>query len=741
MPTCRTITFISLWLLLITALEGSVIVRAIPTNGERVELGEFDSYVHFTAMATNLSSETAILSMSGIPDVATSSGKGFSNFTQMLSKDSDGVSRISGSETRKTVIASDSENSNGRIWFSGWGKQEGISFNYEVDSVSGMLFVYAGGYSTECGQASLSVDFSNGDSAKASYSAAGKGLWGARFEIIWHGREPGDQVRIQFENIPNKNSGSSGLVAVGAQKGTQNYQLGVADTFKQEAEGISFFALESFHRIRSIVAPEATTATPSTRFVENHIEVSTDTWVYQFSPSGRQIFKATSNSKMMAPTLQNSLGATPSSWKRHELEHNLEAKTKALAREAFGISYQSNAEVIVKRELILSSTTSRNDRNHFLGRTCVLLKDPNSRSSTIIMYTAEGQPIRLETTAQNESAQHNKELLRKGVAMALITGLQPQEPALRLSTFYAPTEHRFHVSSLSFHGENFLNPSDQANPYEPDHFDLRHSDLVDTDAYVKSSDYKMWCYRWWELYGGSNGIRGNWNSEQQTWGRSNISTDGPHNLEKYTLAGRQPSETRLHRYSDDSVAEVPFDTGAQLSTKFYEDLEASHVSVITTHMGTIDDTFKFQQKQDIWLKLHTRKDPGLGSGNLRHLFLQGCSSMNYLVESDHDFNNLFSDWINDHVAAGIRTISGFDGGATFCDRNGWRYFGRYNKGDSLTDSFFLGDLDETHENNPLTIAYGPTQEAAFKTLVDGRFETEATIATWAVVSIWQDYEL
>jgi len=61
------------------------------------------------------------------------------------------------------------------------------------------------------------------------------------------------------------------------------------------------------------------------------------------------------------------------------------------------------------------------------------------------------------------------------------------------------------------------------------------------------------------------------------------------------------------------------------------------------------------------------------------------------------------------------------------------------KGDCITDSWLLATMDEYYVNDPATIAYGPSRDAAFQTLMNGRFTVEPTTSIWAAASIWQDY--
>jgi len=61
---------------------------------------------------------------------------------------------------------------------------------------------------------------------------------------------------------------------------------------------------------------------------------------------------------------------------------------------------------------------------------------------------------------------------------------------------------------------------------------------------------------------------------------------------------------------------------------------------------------------------------------------------------------------------GLRTVCGADGEAALWDRGGWRFFGHYNKGESISDSRAFAMLDEFVDNCPATAAYGKTTSEA-----------------------------
>ena len=98
--------------------------------------------------------------------------------------------------------------------------------------------------------------------------------------------------------------------------------------------------------------------------------------------------------------------------------------------------------------------------------------------------------------------------------------------------------------------------------------------------------------------------------------------------------------------------------------------------------------------------------------------------------------HLVQTWIERTPVDGVRTVCGGDGGNTGVDRGGWRYFGYYNKGESISDSWAFSVLDEYIENCPVTAAYGSTTREALGTLFTGRFTDQRAEAKAVAISLW-----
>jgi hypothetical protein len=121
-------------------------------------------------------------------------------------------------------------------------------------------------------------------------------------------------------------------------------------------------------------------------------------------------------------------------------------------------------------------------------------------------------------------------------------------------------------------------------------------------------------------------------------------------------------------------------------------------------------------------------------GRLRHLFLETCSTMNWLNSYRDDPVTLVEDFMNSHVADGVRTIGGFDGGRVGGQVTGWRFFGHYHAGESISQSWFAMGLEEYDCNVPIMVAYGTDEEDAAGVLFDGRFTARRGRTGWAVAA-------
>jgi hypothetical protein len=99
-----------------------------------------------------------------------------------------------------------------------------------------------------------------------------------------------------------------------------------------------------------------------------------------------------------------------------------------------------------------------------------------------------------------------------------------------------------------------------------------------------------------------------------------------------------------------------------------------------------------------------------------------------------EYQNLFSDWMNGHVADGIRTICGTDGSYAGTESDGFRFFQYYHQGDTISQAWFNMQLNINSENVPVVVAYGKTEEEAASTLFNWRFTKERAGTGWVVAA-------
>jgi hypothetical protein len=179
--------------------------------------------------------------------------------------------------------------------------------------------------------------------------------------------------------------------------------------------------------------------------------------------------------------------------------------------------------------------------------------------------------------------------------------------------------------------------------------------------------------------------------------------------------------------------QYPYAVSQTFKAAFYRDLEQCHVAFLFTHGGPIQGVYQVRRGLDAWVKLAPppRK---LGVGKLRHLFLDGCAAFTY--RRDPRAAHLVKTWIRQAPVNGLRTVCGVDGEASLLDRGGWRFFGHYNKGESVSDSWAFALLDEFVENCPVTAAYGKTTSEAVESLFRGRFTDEKAQPKAVAISIW-----
>lgn len=391
----------------------------------------------------------------------------------------------------------------------------------------------------------------------------------------------------------------------------------------------------------------------------------------------------------------------------------------------------------LKQEVVLVCWRDKGVIQRYPGRYLVRLNDLPHHKYFEVLYGPDQKPVRVATNVIDPACARLSDAIADPAQNSGMEAYRDtREETLGLGTLFYPTVGRFELNAYSHEGEDFLNLSQLQNPFGNDHFVANPAYPPQIAAYRRSEDYRRWCWAWWNSYGRVGAIRGNWDSQTGQWEHAGVKIQFHRSLAGYPLKGGEPQEKRKYPMPDGKEHEFPFAVSEEYTPLFYQDLERCQVVYISTHGGNVGRRFRLQRNLDVWVKFDPPKGQGLGSGNLRHLFFEGCGSMTYLAEGDRTV--LLDTWIRSSFIDGVRTISGNDGGHTGLDRSGWRFYGRYNKGDSICDAWALGNLDENVANNPVTIAYGQTHQEAIDTLLTGRLTTRRAGSSWAAVSLWGD---
>jgi hypothetical protein len=559
-------------------------------------------------------------------------------------------------------------------------------------------------------------------------------------------------------------------------------------TYPEQA--VSTFARNSFERIRNILAPEDDTAI-EIGFVGNHVEVSSEHWVYIFDSMGHQVFKPVSTYPHVKPSFSDDIGPFLEEWLQTQVPQATLDEARNLALATLGADYMGDvvADVIARRELMASKSLNGGEMKHHEGRTVVLFIPPSPLDTyvrsyktnliegpggkpfvivepisvpprsyeTAVTFAPGGRAVRVESNYLTPEVREVLDVFREGFAYREMPRRDYYyDKNFRFGTFFSDGEHRFEITAYSWEGEKFLNKDDPycipeytpgCNPYYPFYpWDWCWNSYwaPDVDQFIRQTrSYKYWVWYWWDLAGRKNGIRGNWDHDTQSWDFNNVKVILHKDLKSYNVVHPINGTTQITTCDGVDLI-VPFYEGNKMEDKFYQDLERCHAAFFNTHGGPIDcpranmKIYQIKRNEDVWIPIHEEGDDGLGSGNLRHLFLETCSSMNWIYgPSKGEYRNIESDWMNYHVADGIRTVCGHDGAGAGADRSGWRFFGHYHDGDSISQSWFNEMLEENPCQHPVVIAYGSTLDEAAGTLFDGRFSEERGGKGWVVaVETW-----
>ena len=382
---------------------------------------------------------------------------------------------------------------------------------------------------------------------------------------------------------------------------------------------------------------------------------------------------------------------------------SFKVKTEAIARK-LGLASGFNKSVTRREVLVLARCGIRSYRFYPGRYLCRMFEGPRYFQVT---YDRNGRPIRIDTNAHNEDVDV--------VADGLLTNLQLHQPdfkpvnlgvtSMTFGAFFGRiNEWVFEANARSFEGYDALVPTwKRVNPFNPD----KQTSL-------------FWASWWNDDNGRQNGIRGNYNAETGKWERPGISI--------------------LHKPLDEYVLNDGSKEGDSkpLESRFFNDLEKCTVAVVCTHGGPVNGKFQIGMAPHTW-GIPTTK---LGNGQLRHLFYECCGAMGAFAEGHgKGYESVFGEWLTGRNAAGVRTVCGYDGGASAgVDRGGWRVINGLCGLDSVADAWRNAALRESPEGDcPVTVCYGSTPQSAFAALDKG-LSAEKVLSRWAVASILREVD-
>lgn len=537
------------------------------------------------------------------------------------------------------------------------------------------------------------------------------------------------------------------------------------------------YAHVQFETIRNAVDPGDETETVAT-FIGNHVEVKSENWVYVLDMKGHQIFRPPKTYPYFKDVFSPETDLTPilGRWLGQEVPQDVVDEAKRVALVALGLNYMGDmaVEVHPSRELVTTKALESGITRHHEGRQIILFNPVVSDEEKVIKYATqlvhdtEGEPvletypmllppksfetaisfaqdhvIRVESSAP-PSTPEGLEILdtfQEGLQHGyILPGMYSINP-MKFGGFFSPDEWAFEYNAYAWQGEDFATTTTTLCPARPIHLPCHDDYFLDFPFFRNSTLYRdLFLSEWCDL-GKYNGIRGNC-LDYDPVSRSCLAWEYPRAVMHKDLGTYDPLECPYGGCKDFGLTNISHCDGSdpahrvaygfKANHQFYDDLEQCQVAMISTHGGQPRCRdfrfFQFKKEYETWVSLHREMDDGLGKGNLRHLFLQTCDSMGRFHSEKHGNQQIFdAQWMNGHIADGIRTICGLDGpasGKQGAHVTGLPFFSHYYKGDPIVDAFFAQELDACDCNTPVIIAFGGTPQEAASTAFDGRFETE-----------------
>jgi len=392
----------------------------------------------------------------------------------------------------------------------------------------------------------------------------------------------------------------------------------------------------------------------------------------------------------------------------------------------------STMETIAKIERILLSPLFEAKPQYTRGRSLVRVLIPQSIYYAQLTFSPKGIIERLDLFVDPASLTRgfaNLFLVSGAIRpLNITTTRQDENKHFTLGTFYSPKEARFPIAAKSWGGADFLDPTIKGNPFpKNEEYPLLNEKF---GRHKEIREFRFWAWHWWNEYGRVGGFRGN--SLREHAGKWSVENKFLiyKSLLDYEIEGGLPE-----RVSNGSHSYYMTRVNANIGQDFFEDLEKCDVAYLYTHAGPINGILQIQPDEDLWVSLFPISG-GLGSGSLRHLFIEGCATFTHYHPLKHEFDHLLSTWVETPKLDGLVTSSGTDGAHGGNDRNGWRFFGYYNKFDSVCDSWAYSQHDEDVNLIPVTASYADSAETAIANLRFTRFRKSRGGNQWVAFSSW-----
>lgn len=501
------------------------------------------------------------------------------------------------------------------------------------------------------------------------------------------------------------------------------------------------FASREFTRIgEAIGIPKTDLQQPR---IANHgtfCLVITDKWLYRIDVSGNQTFKPVSN----IPSTILSIDSGP-------IKANTQPSASRLENVARGIldllghkNVTNLNKVTVKNEVLFLGKKNSTQYQSYAGRQLIRLSTADNNTFFQVITDKNSTPIRIDTNLSSNETLKTTRLLHDTLdnAKTIAPPLLETKSAFHVGTFFDPSEYRFGINAYSYDSKDFLDPRTLGNPFTRQTSGIQLSGLYEQasiGAYLQSSESNFWNYYWWDKYGRVGGMLGNWDPRSKQWQKGQVSISH-HSLSEYRISSSGPLKRNVITLADGSQKEFPLITNGKLDANFNKDLAYCTIATFSTHGGPINGTFQLRKGLDMWFNPNMSYE--LGTGNLRHIIFNGCGAFGCFKQNSNNQSDLslLTQWLPAKNISGLSTVSGYDGEFIGLDRDGPRFTGYYNKGDSINDAHRNAAIDECTDNAPVTVGYGETTEQALFNAVDARISTAKSNTAYSAASVWRSMQ-